>query len=760
MTSSTSAGTMIAMTSAVPTSQDAAGYGALAFTTIGGVESIPAFGAQVAVNSYQPLAGPQEKHKGPVNYGSLQIPMALDKADVGQILLRIAAAPSNNATYAFQVTFPNGDKRYFQGRVFGAQETPGSATNVLMLTSTIEINTVVVKADAGAPVLGTLTLSGTLQIGTATSGTIIGATVGSTIASNIPGITVNSGARTYSGTPTGFAQTITNGLVETLAGATGSPKPNSVTVAAAGGGAYVFSNTEAADYVGRMSAEPDNAYKSAIDTAIGSLKTAGVWAKRDVYYFPAPTQQGHFLNAKSATFGITVGAGSPVFVPNRGTFVNGLTDYLDMGIAPSGGTLFAQNDASVGLWARTPAGVGRTAGIFGTLVANVVSLNPRTTSNLIGARLNSVTADTSVSSANYNGWTAINRPSATQIQSSKNGTRGSLVTSNSASRSSSNLVFGKAAGGFSEGQFVALALGGALSDAEDLAEYNAMASLMASLGITDLQPAARTLSSTGTTTLPDGSAPFSAGKGMGTCGLARRSDGKWFVGNGLATATSQLVTRLDATFTTVEAEYTVSSLGLASPPGNGSVQGICFDASDGNKLWCVHKIGNSGATTYLYAIDTVAGTLAAGPFALPTLSCNGVADDGVTGTLLITQDISPSIGGMIRVNKADGTNTGTRALQTPGDTDQLHYIASATDSDFMTGDLLVSSGPNVSGGNGRVDVMRKDDYGAYCARRVDTLTGADAIEGIVLNGSTYYVANDSATHTGAVPTNRVITYAA
>ncbi len=44
--------------------------------------------------------------------------------------------------------FPNGDKRYFQGRVFGAQETPGSATNVLMITSTVEINTKVIKADA------------------------------------------------------------------------------------------------------------------------------------------------------------------------------------------------------------------------------------------------------------------------------------------------------------------------------------------------------------------------------------------------------------------------------------------------------------------------------------------------------------------------------------------------------------------------------------------------------------------------------------
>lgn len=86
---------------------------------------------------------------------------------------------------------------------------------------------------AVAPTLGTLTLSGALQIGTAASGTIIGATAGSTITGNIPGITINSGARTYSGTPTGSAGTISNGLVEALAGATNTPNNSSITVAAA-----------------------------------------------------------------------------------------------------------------------------------------------------------------------------------------------------------------------------------------------------------------------------------------------------------------------------------------------------------------------------------------------------------------------------------------------------------------------------------------------------------------------------------------------
>jgi len=148
MVSTTSAGTTIGISAAVPASHDPAGFAALTFTTISGIESIPAFGATVAVNSFQPLNGPQDKHKGPVNYGSLQLPYAHDKADAGQTLLRTSAEPTNNALYAFVVTFPNGDKRYFRGRTFGAPETVGSATNVLMGNATVEITTPIVKVDA------------------------------------------------------------------------------------------------------------------------------------------------------------------------------------------------------------------------------------------------------------------------------------------------------------------------------------------------------------------------------------------------------------------------------------------------------------------------------------------------------------------------------------------------------------------------------------------------------------------------------------
>ena len=144
MPSSTSFGTTIGISAGVPATFDAAGYSALTYTTIGGVESIPAIGPSSAVNSFQPLNGPQEKHKGPPSYGSLALSVAHDKSDAGQTLLRTAADPTNNALYAILITFPNGDKVYSRGRAFGYQFTAGSATNVLMANSTLEISTATV----------------------------------------------------------------------------------------------------------------------------------------------------------------------------------------------------------------------------------------------------------------------------------------------------------------------------------------------------------------------------------------------------------------------------------------------------------------------------------------------------------------------------------------------------------------------------------------------------------------------------------------
>jgi hypothetical protein len=143
--STTAAGTKLAISAGTPASQTVAGFKALTYTTVGGVESIGGFGASTEVVTFTPLDGPVEKYKGPTNYGQLAPNLKVDDTDAGQALIQTASAPSNIDLFAFRVTKPDGSLRFFQARVFGFPETIGAANSVIMATPAIEINTVVLK---------------------------------------------------------------------------------------------------------------------------------------------------------------------------------------------------------------------------------------------------------------------------------------------------------------------------------------------------------------------------------------------------------------------------------------------------------------------------------------------------------------------------------------------------------------------------------------------------------------------------------------
>jgi hypothetical protein len=140
----TAAGSTLAISAAAPATQDAAGYAALTFTDVGGIEKIGTVGASFAKVEFQPLKGPKEKLKGSADYGSLQPSLAHSEADAGQVLLRTAAANTTNTLYSFKATYQDGSKRYFQGRVFGYPENTDGADTVLMANPTIEVCTVVI----------------------------------------------------------------------------------------------------------------------------------------------------------------------------------------------------------------------------------------------------------------------------------------------------------------------------------------------------------------------------------------------------------------------------------------------------------------------------------------------------------------------------------------------------------------------------------------------------------------------------------------
>lgn len=150
MTSQTAAGTALAISATSPATPDVTGYTALSFTEIGQVEKIGAFGASFAKVEFQPLKGGKQKYKGSVDYGALQPSIALDSSDAGQTLLQTAGDDASQKLYSFKVTYQDGSRRFFQGRVFGLPETADGADTMLMATPSIEICTAVIRAPAGS----------------------------------------------------------------------------------------------------------------------------------------------------------------------------------------------------------------------------------------------------------------------------------------------------------------------------------------------------------------------------------------------------------------------------------------------------------------------------------------------------------------------------------------------------------------------------------------------------------------------------------
>lgn len=151
MSSTTAAGTTIAISASAPVAHNIFAYAALTFMEIGAVEKIGAIGPNTSKTEFQPLKGAKEKHKGPTDFGALNPTLAHDKSDAGQALLRNAAEPDNNALYSFLVTYPNGGKRYFRGRVFSYPENVDGADSIITAAPTIEISTKVLRDDGETP---------------------------------------------------------------------------------------------------------------------------------------------------------------------------------------------------------------------------------------------------------------------------------------------------------------------------------------------------------------------------------------------------------------------------------------------------------------------------------------------------------------------------------------------------------------------------------------------------------------------------------
>lgn len=140
MTTMTTAGTTFKVSASTPATFNAAGYAALAWTTVGEVTDLGEFGREYALVTHNPIASRGTvKKKGSFNEGSLTLQLGLDTDDAGQIILK--AAQNSDADYSFLVTMQNGDKYYFQSQVMSFKVGAGTVDNIVGATVQLEITT-------------------------------------------------------------------------------------------------------------------------------------------------------------------------------------------------------------------------------------------------------------------------------------------------------------------------------------------------------------------------------------------------------------------------------------------------------------------------------------------------------------------------------------------------------------------------------------------------------------------------------------------
>lgn len=140
MTAVTSAGTTLHISAGVPSTFDDTGYAALTYTAVGEVTDLGEFGREYNLVTHNPVGNRGTvKLKGSFNEGSMQVQLALDTDDAGQILAKTASRSDSN--YAFKVTTQNGDKYYFQAKVMSFKVGVGGVDTVTSATMTLEITT-------------------------------------------------------------------------------------------------------------------------------------------------------------------------------------------------------------------------------------------------------------------------------------------------------------------------------------------------------------------------------------------------------------------------------------------------------------------------------------------------------------------------------------------------------------------------------------------------------------------------------------------
>lgn len=141
----TSAGSTIAIATALPGTYDATGYNALTWQVVAEVTDIGEFGKEYNLVTHMPVASRQvKKLKGSYNNGAIALQMARDQ-NVSANQDKLKTALASDASYAFRVTLQDGTKMYFTGKVMSYKNQVGGVDNVTGATCAIELDNDIVE---------------------------------------------------------------------------------------------------------------------------------------------------------------------------------------------------------------------------------------------------------------------------------------------------------------------------------------------------------------------------------------------------------------------------------------------------------------------------------------------------------------------------------------------------------------------------------------------------------------------------------------
>lgn len=144
----TNIGTKLYLSADAPASEDSTGYGALSWTQVKGVATVPELGPSASLVSQADLEdGVVRKAQGEVDYGGGAVNYRVINSDAGQDLVKTAF--DSQSIYSAKVERSTGLIEYCQVIIMGYRTAESSTGNFYSVSSDMQVTSKIIEDDTG-----------------------------------------------------------------------------------------------------------------------------------------------------------------------------------------------------------------------------------------------------------------------------------------------------------------------------------------------------------------------------------------------------------------------------------------------------------------------------------------------------------------------------------------------------------------------------------------------------------------------------------